>query len=416
MSDNFSMTELPIYQENIDVPITYTYDKAIWDHAYPTTASMTQTGFVRLRVVLSTISSLDGKPQHNGIWVRFFDEDTIGGSMVSAGTPIANDDEKGRGWFLESAQVGVNVTGDGVMFQGSQPNTKDQTGSVSSSSGFNVSGGLFGDAPMATAGFSTNRSVSYDYKSVTFTNDSSRQLLHRYQMSGTTGSHASSYNHYSDMVWGGTDAFGHHAQVRTPAAECFNPGNLPIISQGFWTVPQSFQGLVPVNINLSLKWVIVLLHDKDGIGDYSYHYWWQETPIIRQLKVKWPDGTLEPVTDQAVATWLHNVQNSGASVVAMAHKLAGAPLLQYTYYGDSQTPTWGAQVDPSAAPWDYSDFGHCYNFLQKFPQYKADLNQLTALSPAWNGLVTNWTAISNAYASQQKAKVNQLIQAAHKSA
>ena len=231
-------------------------------------------------------------------------------------------------------------------------------------------------------------------------------------MTGTVDDHSDSYSGPSDMYWRETDAIFHHAEMRTPPAECFNPGNLPIISQGLWTVPETFEGTIELKLTFTIRFVIALQHDTNAVGDSDTRWWWHDQVVERTLKIDWATGKIINADAQEVADWLKIEKNSGASVVAMAHKLAGAPLQQWAW-AQGRGNYFGCPVDPTSAPYDHYDFANCYNFLQRFPQYAGDLSSLSGLSGAWRKLVANWSAISKAYAAGQMSTVDSMVAAAH---
>lgn len=63
-------------------------------------------------------------------------------------------------------------------------------------------------------------------------------------------------------------------------------------------------------------------------------------------------------------------------------------------------------------PSDNSDFGRCYRLLQRFPDWKPRMSEVSARYPAWGPLVREWDELTSLYeegkTAQLYAKLNDL--------
>lgn len=74
--------------------------------------------------------------------------------------------------------------------------------------------------------------------------------------------------------------------------------------------------------------------------------------------------------------------------------------------GISSKTIWAVMMDcvPEEYPWhkfdvphDPSDFGRCYRLLQKFPEWKARLEEVAAQFTKWIPMVREWDALTALY-------------------
>lgn len=57
-------------------------------------------------------------------------------------------------------------------------------------------------------------------------------------------------------------------------------------------------------------------------------------------------------------------------------------------------------------PHDASDFSRCVGFLDAVPEARAHLDRAAALSPVWDRLVANWTALEAMHREQDLLGLN----------
>lgn len=225
-ASDVKVTELPLVSHDFEIPLKIDdWNPTGWKHYTP---METQKAIVRLRM---TVTKFESKtvPQHNGLWVRFFDADTLGQTIVNSGQPVTDGDEL-RGWYLDHVELYLTMNDpQRVPFQGSRPQSKNQTGTITSTAGFNVSGGLAGSGPSMSIGYTKSQSTTEQLQGVTFSNKSTTDLLHYYTLSAFVGGHAAPAS--KGIVYGGDTP-----HLRRPPAQCFGD-DLPIISQAYWTIP-----------------------------------------------------------------------------------------------------------------------------------------------------------------------------------
>ena len=65
-------------------------------------------------------------------------------------------------------------------------------------------------------------------------------------------------------------------------------------------------------------------------------------------------------------------------------------------------------------PYDRADFSHCYNLLVKVPEWRARLQEVADVFPAWQPFVDNWNELSSLYEEEKEChtapKLYNLIQ------
>ena len=76
--------------------------------------------------------------------------------------------------------------------------------------------------------------------------------------------------------------------------------------------------------------------------------------------------------------------DSGLSSQAIVQVLTGARVLG----------SWDAS---HRTPRDPSDFGRCHRMLQRFPELRARLHEISATRPEWTGLVEHWDELTALY-------------------
>ncbi len=76
--------------------------------------------------------------------------------------------------------------------------------------------------------------------------------------------------------------------------------------------------------------------------------------------------------------------DSGQSSKALVMAITGARVI--------------ANCDAKSPPWDPSDFGRCSRVLAKFPELRAGLSKVAALSPIWAAYVEHWDELEALYA------------------
>ena len=166
---------------------------------------------------------------------------SLNGTTVSAsgsGDLIANTD-KMIGWYLSQTTVRIDV-GAGFKYAYVQPTTQVCTGSVTSS--ISLSAGMFGNVPTAGADFST--SYTQNISDITIDDRSLDSIVQTYTLSASTGG---AYKQPSDLMHRGvlSDSLYSVSDIAT--------ANLPIITQGVWSAPEGFNGIVPLEIKIEMQ-------------------------------------------------------------------------------------------------------------------------------------------------------------------
>lgn len=57
----------------------------------------------------------------------------------------------------------------------------------------------------------------------------------------------------------------------------------------------------------------------------------------------------------------------------------------------------GNKISYPSVPIDTSDFGRCVRILEKFPDWKVRLNEVSELYPEWGPLVEAWSELTELY-------------------
>lgn len=82
----------------------------------------------------------------------------------------------------------------------------------------------------------------------------------------------------------------------------------------------------------------------------------------------------------AAVSWVNSGDTGMSSLALWAH-MAGA-----------ETPRGGW-----SHPWDTSDFGRCVRLLDRVPEWRARLHEMSARSPYWAALVARWNEVEALY-------------------
>lgn len=296
---DITVTKVNGLSEVVPLPLVNQYDYTKEDSSpVPDGQNNTQDMFVRLAVYLRKYSSVNDD-QENGLLVAFFDQDTPGKTIVNTGPLIVNTQNLGhgnraRGFYLESADIVVSLSGvAGALLVGTFPQDTMAGGTISSTTGWNVSGsaGMFGDTPTGSIGFGYSRSntTSHTYKCIEISNESRDTLHHRYYMAGTTDPHGSSYRSWKDLVWG-LHASGFDKITLRGLYPEVSGDDLPIVSQGFWSIPGDFAGTLYVDIDLSFTMQMVACHGSGSLNEQEASNWppVSQPTVSRSIAVNWP--------------------------------------------------------------------------------------------------------------------------------
>ena len=204
------------------------------------------------------------------------------------------DEHEAKGWYVESVTYQAWLQDPGQTggekkarqdwsISQESPNTSNLTGSISSGIDFSLSGGMFGQSVMATAGISYQQSHSHSLTDFTFYQHSdARVLRHAIQMSMTGD--GTPYSTPNDLVEydTGTVIKQFFQNPTAPILLKSLPGlaksNVPVVGLAVW-MNDSDSGLVDkLNLHLSMKaryilikvWSDLLVHPKWSIADVNF--------------------------------------------------------------------------------------------------------------------------------------------------
>lgn len=82
-------------------------------------------------------------------------------------------------------------------------------------------------------------------------------------------------------------------------------------------------------------------------------------------------------------------------------------------HGTSSETIWsvmtGIPVRYYGVPLDWDDFGRCYRLIERFPQWRARLDEVAATHPRWKPIVSAWDRLCELHKAGKKAAVSDLL-------
>ncbi|MCB9432501.1 MAG: hypothetical protein H6668_11000 [Ardenticatenaceae bacterium] len=193
------------------------------------------------------------------------------------------DQDDKRGYFLEKAEVIMEVRHQNALLVSDGPDTDMGGGSVTSSSTWNV-GGDFSISKSPSVGGNAGLTIGRSYSEtltdfVVQNNSTGNKAIHNYLLGATSkvdGGGKMKYSSWRDLF--PMDAEGQLTGVRLNDVPALSKSNIPIPSQAIWRLDGDFRGQVQFYIKIRQvlryceKTFNVFWVDRDT---HSYNrYWW----------------------------------------------------------------------------------------------------------------------------------------------
>ena len=92
---------------------------------------------------------------------------------------------------------------------------------------------------------------------------------------------------------------------------------------------------------------------------------------------------------QSIVRWFLSGDNGASSEAIVAHMTGCADILLV----EDEEGADRAPVFCCMAPSDPSDLGRCLRLLERYPEWKPRIQQMTVYGPAWAGICAQWDAL-----------------------
>jgi hypothetical protein len=96
-------------------------------------------------------------------------------------------------------------------------------------------------------------------------------------------------------------------------------------------------------------------------------------------------------TKDKIIEWLLS-DDTCASSIAIVAKMTGF------------VPIYGYSI-----PYDQEDFGRCHRLLEKMPEFKVRIEELSQISAQWAALIENWEKLTAIYFSDPESMTKEIF-------